>query len=371
MIEKYFAKFSDKINFIELKDYADIEVLDSVKNIPLPIATDTLAEGISTGVMKKEVSLDSIIDGMICMIAIDSEFEYVDDYIKIIEEFNPDMPNYIFFKGIQFLDQGDYDRANLYFRAINIINPKHLLGKFNYALALERIAQDMFNKENYKSGDLFLKESTLEFEKTLDIDDKYALSYYKLGYHYRFNEQYLKAQLMWEKYIKLDNDDLRLQEIREQISLINDQVLLEAGLTYLSYNRFEDALDSFLKLLPNNEKWWELRYLIGNTYAALNQGDKAVDEYYIALELNDDIEDVYNELGIELFKLGKIEEAIKVYNSGISKIKSSYKLYFNRGLAYYQKQVIDLAYNDIVKAYELNPTDHNVIEMKNYIESIV
>ncbi len=369
-IKEYFNKDADKLNFIELKNYDNLasNLRSILVGVPLPIMSDALAEGISTGGMKDQVNTEVILDGMICTIAIDKDFKYNNDYVRILKELSENLGDDIFLRGIKYLDKGKENRANLYFRALRFINPNHILGRFNYALALERIAQKQFNEEKTKLGEAFLKESTLEFESILDIDEKYPLAYYKLGYHYKLSGQYLKAKLMWEKYLKLEENDLAKEEIREQVDLIGDNVSLEAGLTYMSYNKYEEALDEFLKILPRQEKWWELRYLIGNAYAAMNRGQEAIDQYMIAMELNDLSEEVYNELGIELFKLGKIKEAIEIFTRGLGKISGSYKLYFNRGLGYYQLGDIPKAYEDIVRASELEKDDKNVLEMKLTLE---
>ncbi len=51
----------------------------------------------------------------------------------------------------------------------------------------------------------------------------------------------MKAQLIWEHYIKLDKDQERIQEIREQLELIVDDVDFEQGLNYLTYGQYELA----------------------------------------------------------------------------------------------------------------------------------
>lgn len=370
-IDEYFKEKAQKVNFIELKDYKQLglEMGEDIR-IPLPLVADVLADGISKGNLEEKVDAEKILDGMIFLIGTDSEFEFKEDYIKILREYSEEIDDYIFFKGIKYLDQDLMERSEVYFRAIREMNPEHILGRFNYALALERIAQDMINDGEEIKGMQFLAESTYELESILDIDEKYPLAYYKLGYHYNFSNQYLKAKLMWEKYINLDNDDLRIQEVREQIDIIQDNVDLESGLTYLSYNRHEEALESFLKILPRHSEWWELRYLLGMTHAGLNNSQAAIDEYRIALELNSEVEDVYNELGIELFKQGDIAEAIVIFTKGIDILGDKYKLYFNRGLGYLQLDNYIKAKEDINKAHELNPVDENVLETKNQLENI-
>lgn len=370
LVDQYFKDKVKNLNFIELKDYVDLKFKmdDGESNIPLPIVSDVLAEGISKGEMKEEITAESILDGMIYMVAADPKSELGEKYMEILRAYDRAMDDYIFFKGIKFLDKGKEERAEVYFRALRFVYPKHVLGLFNYGLALERRAQKLFNEEKEKGGMEFLKASTYEFESILDIDEKYALAYYKLGYHYRFANQFLKAKLMWEKYIKLDNDDLRKQEIREQIEIIDDDVLLESGLTYLSYNRHEEALDCFLKIKPRHSEWWEIYYLTGIAYAGLGEGDRAIEEYRIALSLNSEIEDVYNELGIELFKRGEIADAVDVYTDGIEQLGEVYKFYFNRGLGFIQLGLVEEGLKDVKKAYELKPNDPNIKETLDQLE---
>lgn len=370
-IDEYFREKANQVNFIELKDYSNLGLSmgEDIK-IPLPLVADVLADGIRKGNLDEEVDAEKILDGMIFLVGTDDKFEFKDEYIRILKEYSDDIDDYIFFRGIKYLDKELMERSEIYFRALRIINPEHVLGRFNYALALERIAQNMLNNQQEIKGMKFLAESTYELESILDIDEEYPLAYYKLGYHYNFSNQYLKAKLMWEKYINLDNDDLRIQEVREQIDVIEDNVELESGLTYLSYNKHEEALECFLKILPRHSEWWELRYLLGMTYAGLNDPDNAIREYRLALELNPESEDVYNELGIELFKAGDIEGAIYVFSEGIEKLGDKYKLYFNRGLGYLQLDDYIRAKADIDRAHELNPTDENVLDTKEQLDNI-
>src|SRR5699024_5922660 len=106
--------------------------------------------------------------------------------------------------------------------------------------ALENIGKRYLSIEKEKQGMEFIKQATLELESILDIDDKYPLAYYKLGYHYRYFEQNLKAKLIWNKYLLLDKDELRLEEIRRELESIENSALLEAGMTYLSINQFDN-----------------------------------------------------------------------------------------------------------------------------------
>lgn len=370
IIREYFKKKTENITFIELKDDVRLGIKGYPinSNIPLPIITETLVKEIKEGALKEEMKLSHIVEAIIYIMGVDEEFEYIEDYKDILEAYNDKIDEYIFYKGIRCFESKDYDNAAINFRALKIMNPEHVNGLFNYGLVLEEIAKKHFNNEDEKSGIEFLTRSSVELETILDIDIKYPLAYYKLGYHYKYFNQFLKAKLIWEKYLPLDNDDLRAQEIRDELQTIEDDVTLESGLTYLSYNKFDEALDMFVKLEPRHNEWWELKYLIGSCYKGLTNYDLAIGMFYKSLELHKEEADVYNELGITLFTIGDIPQAIKVFTEGIENIDGNYRLIFNRGLGYLQLGDLRNAYIDVENAWKLNPTDKNIEDQKLLLE---
>lgn len=373
IIKDYFKKKTDKVTFIELKKNALIGIkgYPKDKEIPLPIMTDVLVNEIKEGTLEEEINMSHIIDGIIYLMGVDNSFPYIGDYKNILTSYSDRIEEYVFYQGIKFIDKNDYDNGAICFRTLKSINPENINGIFNYALALEEIAKQYFSKEQEDEGIQFLAKSTLELESILDINDKYPLAYYKLGYHYKFSEQYLKAKLIWTKYLILDKDELRLQEIREEIDQIENEVALESGITYLSHEQFDKALDIFLKLLPKYNMWWELKYLIGVCYKGLDNYENAIDYFYDSIELQKTESDVYNELGICLFTIGDINKAIDVFTEGIENIPDDYKLLFNRGLGYMQLGKLEEAYRDINNAVNLNPQDENMAMQKQRLEDLL
>lgn len=370
IVKDYFKNRTEDITFIQLKEDITLEIkgypIDS--NIPLPIITKTLVNEIKEGALKEEMKLSHIVEGIIYVMGVDGEFKYIEDYKRILEAYSNKMDDYVFYKGIESVEAGNHGKSAIYFRALKLMNPKHVNGIFNYALALEEVAKQYFMKEDEEAGIEFLTRSTIELETILDVDINYSLAYYKLGYHYKYFNQFLKAKLIWEKYLPLDNDDLRAQEVREELQSIEDDVTLESGLTYLSYNRFDKALDMFLKLEPRHNDWWELKYLIGSCHKELLNYDIAIDMFYESLELHKVEADVYNELGITLFTVGDIPKAIEIFTEGIENIHGDHKLLFNRGLGYLQLGDLRNAYIDVEKAWELNPNDKNIEAQKQALE---
>ena len=213
---------------------------------------------------------------------------------------------------------------------------------------------NLLEKEEIKEGEEVLRLSTSKFEEILDIDEDYALAYYKLGYHYRHLSQYIKTDLIWEKFLKLSKDDILKGEIREEIDVIKDEVNFEAGISYISYNDYKKALDSLLKLMPQHSESWNVNYLLGQCYNGLGDIEDAIDYFNLAIKYNDQEADIYNELGVAYYNIGEIEKAIETFTQGIESAQEDYKIIFNRSLMYSALEDYKNALVDAEMALELN-----------------
>ncbi len=375
-INKYFEKFTKDLTFIELKDNTTLSINGYIvdEHVPMPIITESLLKEVKEGNIEEEINLSNVIEGIIYLLGTDTGFQHREEYIRILKAYNDKIVDYIFYKGLKSFEEENIDISGINYRALLTIDENNVNGLFNYALVLEEIAKRLLTEEKTEDATEFLMMSTNRLETILDIDDKYSLAYYKLGFHYKFFEQYLKAKLIWGKFLLLDKEDLRLQEIREEIELIDDDVYFETGITYMTYNDFGKGLDSFLKLMPKYEKHWNANYLIGLCYKGMEEWDSAIEYLNIAMKLDKEQPDVYNELGIIYFNMDDIVKAIKIFGEGIDNCPEDYKLYFNRGLGYVQLGQYDIALKDVEKASILNTDDENIIiqksKLKDLLESI-
>lgn len=373
LIDKYFKEKTKDLTFIELKDTSKIRIKDFIieDEIPLPIVTGQLIKNIKEGGLEEEINVSYIIDGIIHLIGIDNNFPYIEEYKGILLSYNEDIKDYIGYEGIKDLEKGDYDRAAIKFRALLILDEENVNALLNYGITLEEIAKNYIMEDKLEDGQMFLKYSTRKIEEILNINKSFAPAYYKLGYHYKYLGQFLKANLTWEKFLLLSKEDLLIQEIREEMEIIKDDVNMETALTYMNYNDYEKALEYFLQLIPKYEENWNINYLIGQTYSGLGQLDRAIEYMDIALNLNPKEVDIYNELGIIYFNRNDIFKAIEIFTEGIDNCEEEYKLYFNRGLGYVQLNEYEKGLRDVNKAFELNPKDDNVKVQKDILEQMV
>ena len=364
-IEEQLKKKTEDISFIQIKEDSPLkEKAINITAIPLPVLTNSLIEVVKTD-DTDEIDMSKIIDGIIYLLGIgDSDFPYVDEYKSILRNVSPEIEENIFFKAMTFFTEGDIDGSLINVRAILSLNPTNIKALFQYGIVLESIGADLLEKEQIKEGEEVLGLSTSNFENILDIDEEYALAYYKLGYHYRHLGQYIKTDIIWEKFLKLSKDDILKAEIREQIDFIKDEVNFEAGISYISYNDYKKALDSLLKLMPQHSESWNVNYLLGQCYNALGDIDDAIDYFNLAIKYNTQEADIYNELGVAYYNIGEIDKAIETFTQGIESAQEDYKIIFNRSLMYSALEDYVNALADAEKALELNQDESIEAQVK-------
>lgn len=369
-IDEYFKKRNKDITFIEIKEDSHVLINNfKIKSgISLPIITKDLVEKIHTKDID-EIKIKHIIDGIIYTLGVDPNFIYRDEYEDILKNYDKNISEYILYRAIKLYEEGDYIKSGIYSRTLLKIDRKNLKGLFNYSLVLEKLGLELIEKTNSKKAHEFIQKASDILNEILKIDDDFKLAYYKLGFHYKYFENYLKARLIWEKFLKMNDDEILSQEIREELSIIEDESNLEMGITYLNYKDYDKALDSFLKLIPRHEDNWNVNYLIGQTYNSLNELGLGIEYMTSALDLKDDLVDIYNSLGIMYMNYGNIKKAIDVFNKGIAKLEEEYTLYFNRGLLYIEENKYNKALEDIDYANKLNPGDERVESYLNQLKS--
>ncbi|NML21337.1 tetratricopeptide repeat protein [Pseudoflavitalea sp. G-6-1-2] len=70
----------------------------------------------------------------------------------------------------------------------------------------------------------------------------------------------------------------------------------------------------------------------------------------------DELDNIYVNYGVSLDALKQTDDAIKIYNEGISKFPDNHLLYFNRAIAYDRQQMQMLAINDVQQALRIQPS---------------
>ena len=372
--DKFFRDFFDSkkenLSFITLKNGGKIKLGDKEfaadRELDLPIRIDSLVEDIKNQDEYDGIAIGNIIDGIIYVLGVEENFEFKEDYLKLLKSLGIDLIPFV----IHCINKLEDDNSNdaVVFGKCLINVELNVRTAFVYASALERKSIEAINKGNQQVAKYCMDESMKFYEKCLDFDERFALAYYKLGYYYKNNNQYVKAKLYWEKQQEYDDDQVRIDEIRNEIEQLEVYVKFETGYNYVLQNEPKKGLELLLPLVENYSGWWNLLFFVGLAYRILGEYEIAERYFENVLTIEEGQNDALNELGICKMCLGKYEKALEIYGGLISLNPKNTSALCNRAGAYLYLKDEENARKDINKVLEMEPNDGVALELLKIIE---
>ena len=368
---KYFDKKKEDIYFITIKKGASIKFKKfeyiTNKEMAVPVRAEKLLNDIRKQSDNDEgITINNILDGIICIQGTDKDFEYLEDYHEMLQVLHFDLGPYIILN-INMFDDKQTDDAVIYGKALLNMSEDEK-SCFVYASVLEKRATDQNSKTNQNESQYFLDEAYTFYEKSLDYNDKFALAYYKLGYYYKLKQQYVKAELYWTKHQELDDDDVRIEEIRNELEQLKLYVDYENGYNLVLKDSPDEALDLLLPLVNEFSGWWNLLFFIGLAYRSL--GDYEIAEKYFenVLKIEEYQKEAINELGLCKICRGKYTEATELFTTLLNIEPGNCEVFCNRAVALLYNGQVDRAKEDIEVALKINPNDEVALSIKAEIE---
>lgn len=366
--EEFYQKKSNSISFITLKKGAAVNFKDKTyitkEELPVPVRIERLLEDIYKQNEIDGITLNNIIDGIIYIQGTDNGFKYIDTYKEMLNKLGFETEQYI----IYCINEGKNNEDNVVYAHTLVNDQENEKACFIYASALEKMGIELHNKGNEKTSQYFFEEANRYFEKCLDYNNKFPLAYYKLGYYYKRKHQYIKAELVWNKHQELDDDNLRIEEIRNELILLKPYVDYENGYNLVLKERPEEALEILLPLAKEFSGWWNLLFFIGLAYRILGQYAIAETYFENVLKIDDTQKEALNELGLCKICRGKYTEAAELFSTLLSLDPGNCEVFCNRATAFFYNNQLDRAKEDIQTALKINPHDSVALSIKEEIE---
>lgn len=372
VLKKFFDRKKEEISFITIKKGAKLplgkKVYIAKDKLDIPVRIDNLIIDIKKQDRYDGVTVKNIVDGIIYIIGIDKKFEKINDYIEILNLFESNIEAYII-HSINNFSENEIDSAVIYGKSlINICeNEKNC---FVYANTLEKKGVKYLEDGLKKEYTIFLKEAEKYFERCLDFNDIFSLAYYKLGFYYKSKQQYIKAGLYWEKSIEYDDDENRIEEIRNELNELQMFINYEKGYNYVLNGEAQKGLDLLLPIAEKRSGWWNLLFFIGLAYRLMKEYKIAEKYFENVIKINPSQLDSINELGLCRMCLGKYKGAVETFNTALNITPNNSEIMCNRAAAYIYLNDIEKAEKDIDKVLEINSNDKIGISIKQEIERI-
>jgi len=140
------------------------------------------------------------------------------------------------------------------------------------------------------------------------------------------------------------------------------------SLSILTFNRlkvWENSETLFTDVISKYPRVAVAHNNMGRYFREMNQYDKAIAAYNMAIEINPDSYNTFSNRGKAFFDLGRHDEAIQDFNRSIEINDRYVEALSNRGAAYAAKGNFDAALVDLNKALEIEPTNINALSNRS------
>lgn len=362
--------FKEEINkklknlvFIDLKEEYHLEDVNLPVGFSLPIKLDYLIEGIKEKELEEEINLEKIVEAMVYLLGIDSEFKYSKDYKEFLKKLKIDLKNYAMHKA--FVSQEEYPLDSYIF----LKGYEEVAGEdpdiiFKEANILEAL-YNQIHEEEYEKSEKLLNIIIKKYNKVLNLNESYSLAYYRLAYINLALAKYIKANMYFEKFINLSRDEELKDQVRKELEIIRNNVSFDSAKTYLSYGDYEKALNQLESISEDFNKDESFYYTYALTYYNVGDLDKA-EEYGKSSVEKKTTEENINLLATIYAGRQEFTRSIEILELGLEEIENSYPLNYNMGIIYLNMNEKEMGIGYLEKANKLNQNK----ELENFIKSL-
>ncbi|MCR4434333.1 MAG: tetratricopeptide repeat protein [Clostridiales bacterium] len=263
-----------------------------------------------------------------------------------------------------YLNKSDYDNAyEIYSMLIRLVN--NCPGLFyNYGNICYYKAQYIEAVQSYKkalaineslageaksSQDAFTvlkpaKETGGRNKSERDVRREEYMVYYNLG----------NAQFKLNRFQQAIESYMKALEINPVLEDANENI----ARAMIALKKVDEAIEYYKKIVEKEKNNYKLHLIIGKLYSEINQYAEAEKELKESLRLNNGCKEGYEELGKILLKQGRYGEAVDIYKK-LSRISpEDFKAYYNLGVCQYQSGLIEESTRSYKKAIELKPDSY-------------
>jgi tetratricopeptide (TPR) repeat protein len=340
-MKSYFSDKLDKFVFLQING----------EEAYLPVKSGSIIDDIKEKGDLEKIPFSYFLYGMFFMLGADNTFTYRDDYIRIIKK-TEGSTRYIKGKIAEEIKQGNYEDGYILLKGLSQIEKN----------------KDVFDKLIMVLEELKIKNPAFAEEEMAMLEKAKEIPGYEKPYFYeallkRDIKDYRGAMEAISKYIEISGtSDKEVIDFKEDLSKSADY---EKG-KELIYDDPKEALKLLIPLIDQFPEDATLLYYIGVCYRILENYEKSI--YYLnqALELDNDLVQVVNELGINYAKLGDFDTAVKYLRKAFEATKSA-EICTNLVTCYLEMGKLEDAKAHLALAEKLDPEDEIVQELKKMI----
>lgn len=341
-LKSHFSDKLDKFIFLKIKS----------EEAYLPVESSSIIDKIKAEGGLEKIPFAYFLQGMFFMLGIDDNFKYADDYKKIIAKTKGSI-EYIKGEIAEKIKEEKYEEGYVLLKGLSKIEKSH----------------DVYSKmilllETIRSNEPAFKEEEIAIvNEAKDIEGCFEAYYYDAVLKEE-KRDYRGALESIKKYIELSNDNSK------EIIEFKDSLAKSADYEEAKEILFDNPKKALKLLVPLKDEFPDdaaLLYYVGVCFRVLGNFEKSI--YYLkqALELDNNLVQAANELGISYASLGEFETAEAYFRKAFEVTKSA-EICTNLVMCYLNMGKRKDAELHLKIAEKLAPDDEIVISLKKHME---
>lgn len=144
--------------------------------------------------------------------------------------------------------------------------------------------------------------------------------------------------------------------------MVEVQEQLKKALAHHQSGELEPAEDIYKNILEADERQWEARYYLGTLQLQRGTPDQSISSFLKVVQLQPELPDVHNNLGVAYQAVGKWQEAGQSFEQALRLNPQYERAYYNLGALLELRGLIAEAVKCFRKAHELSPDNRDTYQ---------
>ena len=299
-----------------------IEKLKDVQFITLPgdrKIGDTVIKGdkplpvqFQAGQKPEDIDFNSIVAGLIKVIAWDSENKDLDYYREILLNLQPNVAQELNLAAISKSKKKEYEFALELMLAVKNLT-KAPESYINLAVLYAQMTVELHNKGDHVKADMYDDKIIQVLNECIEAYPNYAPVYSEISAFHMRHGDIESARDNIARYVKLEKDEKKRKQAEKTLANFNKMLDSKDQIMY-AYDKMmmgcaDEAITAINKYLAGGEKSWEAFFIRGWAKRTLEDYDEAQKDLLESLRLQSNNAEVYNELSICAREHGDVELA--------------------------------------------------------------
>jgi tetratricopeptide (TPR) repeat protein len=325
-----------RLVFLHLPESLKKSLSAIIPDTTLLLPLETAGASIRNGVDSRSISPESLVAGMLRVLAWNPEHGHAPEYRAIVEAVRPDLLSELSEAGVAKAGEREWDIAEEIFRALAGLYPDQPEPFLDLAILYEERAESYSQTDQDELAESMRGKAFAIYKDFLALDPPFAPAFFNAALFFLRRQNYSRAHSLFATYLKIGDDEdkkTRAEEISRTIeeSGYLDNLFKEA-FDFIKLGEEEQGLEKAREFVTRHPEVWNGWFLIGWACRRLSRWEHARDAFKKAVELGADGVDALNELSICHMELGDYGAARRVLEKALRIEGDNVKVITNLGV---------------------------------------